>query len=195
MEYLEAWHPRGPDLVELEGERLTIGKARSNDLVLRDQSTGDLHAIIERTDAGWSIRDCDTEGGTYVNGELVAGTRALIPGDEVQMGMTRIVFRTAADSNDALTLSPALTMREREVLVELCRPFARGDVVTEPASVETIAAALSISTDGVKKHLVRIYRKFEILPDKQAPSRRFRLAGEAFRRGAVALADLHLQRS
>lgn len=195
MEYLEAWHPRGPDIVQLESERLTIGKARTNDLVLRDQSSFDLHAIVERTDAGWLIRDCDTEGGTFVNGEQVIGTRVLVPGDEVQMGMTRIVFRSGTDIAGVAGPAPVLTSREREVLRELCRPFARGDVVTEPASVETIAAALSISTDGVKKHLVRIYRKFDINPDKQGPSRRFRLADEAFRRGAIALGDLHLRRN
>ena len=55
---------------------------------------------------------------------------------------------------------PVLTRREREVLVELCRPRGRGAAFTEPAATREIAAALFVTEAAVKQHLLRLYDKF-----------------------------------
>jgi hypothetical protein len=78
--------------------------------------------------------------------------------------------------------------RERDVLVELCRPLLGGDLFCEPASPRRIAEVLVVSEDAVKKHLARLYDKFVIA--EGAERRRVRLANAALGRGAVSLADL-----
>ncbi len=52
---------------------------------------------------------------------------------------------------------PELTRRERDVLVALCRPLARGAVFTEPASIREVADTLGVSETAVKQHLTNRY--------------------------------------
>jgi hypothetical protein len=81
---------------------------------------------------------------------------------------------------------PELTPRERDVLVELCKPVLSDDVFAEPASVRQIAQALVVTDAAVKQHLLHLYGKFRI--DATGERRRVALAKEAIRRGAVDLA-------
>lgn len=83
---------------------------------------------------------------------------------------------------------PALTRRERDVLVELCRPMLGAEAFKEPASTRRIAEALVVSDAAVKQHLLRLYDKFDVY--EAAERRRVKLANEAVRRGAVSVADL-----
>ena len=82
---------------------------------------------------------------------------------------------------------PALTKREHDVLVELCRPMLDGDAFTEPASARRIAEVLFVTDAAVKQHLLRLYDKFGIYEGGER--RRVRLANEAVRSGAVAASD------
>lgn len=68
--------------------------------------------------------------------------------------------------------TPELTRREREVVIELCRPSVAntGLAFTEPATVREIAERLFVSEAAVKQHLLRLYDKFEI-PDGIACAR------------------------
>ena len=85
---------------------------------------------------------------------------------------------------------PELTRREREVVIELCRPSIAdtGLAFTEPATVREIAERLFVSEAAVKQHLLRLYDKFEI-PDG-VDQRRLRLANDALVRRAVTRTDL-----
>jgi hypothetical protein len=192
--YIEVWTPQRRDLVVLEGDRVTVGKAASNDIALRSDSTvSRLHAVLERFPAGWCIRDLDSRNGTFVNGRRVLGQARLTGGDEIHVGRTQLVFRAAAPAGDETETqgggdAPALTPRERAVILALCRPLFLGDLFTEPASIREMADELVVSEAAVKQHLLHLYDKFAIHDD--GPRRRVRLANEAIRRGAVSLADL-----
>ena len=68
--YLEVWTPADRELVALEAERLTLGADPANDLALpADPTLSRLHAVLERYQAGWSVRDLDSRNGTFVNGQ------------------------------------------------------------------------------------------------------------------------------
>ncbi len=84
--------------------------------------------------------------------------------------------------------APALTQRERDVLLALCRPLLTGDAFTEPASIRAIAAELVVSEAAVKQHLSRLYVKFEA--GVHGERRRVQLANAAVGRGAVKVGDL-----
>jgi pSer/pThr/pTyr-binding forkhead associated (FHA) protein len=179
--------------VSLEGDRVSVGKGETNDVVLgHDATASRLHAVLERYAGGWSIRDLGSHNGTFVNGTGVIGEQALHNGDEIRIGSTKLAFKTSPATTDAPTKAaeppPELTRRERDVLVALCRPKLSGDAFTEPASVKEIATALCVTEDAVKQHLSNLYAKFGIFAGPG--TRRVRLAAEAMRRGAVSLADL-----
>jgi predicted component of type VI protein secretion system len=179
--------------LELEGNRSTIGKAAENDIPVTDDPTAShLHAVLERFAAGWCVTDLGSSNGTWVNGERIWASRRLRHGDEIRVGQTRLVFRDSLASAGAATEAeqgpPALTTRERDVLVALCRPLLTRDMFTEPASTRTIADDLVITQAAVKQHLANLYDKFGIAPGDA--HRRARLANEALRRGAVSLTEL-----
>lgn len=184
--------PDGRFEVALDAERVSVGKAPTNDVAVDDPTASRLHAVFERFPAGWCIRDLGSRNGTFVNGERIFGERALRPGDEIRIGKTRIVYRGDPGElfapTEAPSRSPDLTPREHDVLVALCRPLLSGDAFSEPASTARIAEELVVTTAAVKQHLLRLYDKFQIHED-DAP-RRTRLANEALERGAVTLADL-----
>jgi len=190
--YLEVWTPAGRELVSLEAGRLTLGTDPANDLALpADPTLSRLHAVLERYEAGWCVRDLGSRNGTFVNGQRIWSERPLRPGDELRVGASRLVYRgeePGGAGTQASEPAPELTRREREVLVVLCRTVLGGAAFTEPASIREIADALVVSEAAVKQHLAHLYDKFGI-PDG-GERRRVRLANEALRRGAVTMAGL-----
>lgn len=192
MSQVEIWALSGRTYVDLTDERMTIGKGTENAITLTDDPTvSRLHAVIERFDTGWCVRDLGSSNGTFVNGERIWTTHQLRNGDEVRVGRTRLLYRDTDDVGRTKTETdegpPRLTPRERDVLVELCKPLLARDQFTEPSSIKEIAAALVVTDAAVKQHLVNLYAKFGVA---ETDHRRTRLANEAIRRGAVRLADL-----
>lgn len=194
MAVIERWGPRGHALIELGEGRLSVGKSSGADLLINDPAVSRFHAAIERVGAVWCIRDLGSTNGTLVNGRRILGERALRDGDEIVLGRTRLVYRDRATwqepSTDRLAQAPPLTPRERDVLVELCRPVLSGNAFTPPASVREIADALVVTEAAVKQHLGHLFDKFDI-HEEGRESRRVRLANDALQSGAVTLADLH----
>ena len=190
--FLEVWGPRGSDLVNLEGEDVSVGRAESNDLVLDDGAVSAVHATLARYRGWWCLKDLGSSNGTFVNGEPVISERRLRAGDEIRLGSSRIVFRTRAPSNIAATVGaeapPEITRRERDVLVALCRPLVSGQPFAHPATVKEIAEQLFVTEAAVKNHLASLYDKFAI--HESGESRRLRLANDAVLRQAVTIADL-----
>jgi pSer/pThr/pTyr-binding forkhead associated (FHA) protein len=191
--YLEMWGSAGASMVPLDGDRITLGSADSNDLAVpADRRLSRLHAVFERYPAGWCVRDLGSRNGTFVNGVRIWHERALADGDEIRAGSSRFVLRSGrvapGQVTEAGVAPPELTGRERDVLVQLCRPLLAGAMFTEPASSREIAAALVVTEAAVKQHLLRLYEKFGIHGDGE--KRRVRLANEAMARNAITRADL-----
>jgi hypothetical protein len=190
---VEVWSLGGRRHVELDGERVTIGKDEQNDIVLdADPTVSRLHAVLEQFPAGWCVTDIGSSNGTFLNGERIWAQQRLRHGDEVRVGRTRLLFRNSGDVGRTVTEaeaeSPPLTAREHDVLAVLCGPLLDRDLFTEPASIREIAAELVVSEAAVKQHLANLYAKFDVA--EGTTHRRSRLANEALRRGAVTLADL-----
>jgi DNA-binding CsgD family transcriptional regulator len=191
-EHLEVWVDGDRERIPLRGERFTIGQSAANDLALPfDRTVSRVHAVLERLASRWCVRDLASRNGTFVNGERIWGERPLRSGDEIGVGTVRLVVRVGAPDGPDPTVGaesgPQLTRREREILVELCRPMVSGDVFREPASIRQIAAALVVTEAAVKQHVSRLYDKFGVF---EREGRRARLANEAIRRGAVSAGEL-----
>ena len=193
MAYLELRLPGGSELWPLEGERLSIGRQAGNDVDLgHDDEASRTHALLERAGPGWMVRDLHSTGGTWVNGRRIAEGCALKNGDEIRIGRTRITYRVSAAEVGTPTAVraplPVLTPRERDVLVELCRPVFAG-AVGGPSSASEIAKRLSVTPDAIRQILINLYDKFGIYQEP-GKNRRVALAESAVTRGALTKPEI-----
>ena len=177
----------------LAGERTTIGRTSSSDVVLDgDNTVSKLHAVVVRYGTEFAVRDVGSSNGTFLNGDRVLSEMRLRPGDEIRVGESRLIFRASQVSDVTTTAAaegpPRLTRREREVLIALCRPMASGAAFAQPATVHQLAEEFVVSEAAIKAHLANLYDKFAIY--EHGEGRRVHLANEAVRRRAVTLGDL-----
>jgi transcriptional regulator with GAF, ATPase, and Fis domain len=83
------------------GERLRIGKASDNDLVLTDDTVSRHHCELLRASEGVKVRDLDSTNGTKVHGARV--TEAVVqPGTVLKVGEVEIVLRPAGRNVEVL---------------------------------------------------------------------------------------------
>jgi pSer/pThr/pTyr-binding forkhead associated (FHA) protein len=91
---------RGPNAGStflLERDATSVGRAPESDVFLDDVTVSRKHArIVRRADGAFSVSDVGSLNGTYVNGEQVDETR-LATGDEVQIGMFKLMFFSAGE--------------------------------------------------------------------------------------------------
>lgn len=81
-------------IVALAGP-VTVGRAGDADLVLADELVSRHHARITPSGSGAVVEDLGSRNGTFVNGEAVPGPTHLIPGDQLQLGVTLVELRSA----------------------------------------------------------------------------------------------------
>ena len=74
------------------GQSVTIGRAPTNQIVLKDERCSRNHAEVFMSAGQWTLRDLDSRNGTMVAGEIVHGDRQLKPGEAIRIGHTQLVF-------------------------------------------------------------------------------------------------------
>lgn len=76
---------------ELSLDRITLGRAPDNVLVLNDKAASRHHAELRRSGGSWLLVDLGSSNGTWVEGEKV-GTYELADGTVFLIGNTRLSF-------------------------------------------------------------------------------------------------------
>jgi DNA-binding transcriptional ArsR family regulator len=194
--YLEWWDGQARRVFPLESDRVTVGSSPTNDVVIDEPSVSRVHAILQLVTNTWVVEDCGSRNGTFVQGKRIPSLHPLRPGEELRVGRVQLLLggqpSAGGKETEAVTDQPALTARERDVLVALCAPLAAGDVFTEPLSVREIAIALGVSDAAVKQHLANLYDKFAVV---EGDRRRSRLANAALDSAAVTVADIRAFRA
>lgn len=180
------------------GQRVTIGRRASNDVVLDwDSEVSRVHAAIEQIGDEWTVVDDGlSHNGTHVNGQRVTSRQRLHDGDLLSIGTTVIAFRAPSEgsaSRPTVTaigphIGELLTPAQRRVLVALCRPFKDSAYAT-PATNRQIADELVVGVDAVKSTLRALFEVFDVddLPQNQ---KRASLALQALRSGVIIRRDL-----
>src|SRR5579884_3054890 len=99
------------------GQRYSLGRSTTSRIVLKDDLCSREHAEVYVTGGGWYVRDLRSLNGTRVNGERVDQETELVPGDEVVVGRTRLLFvHEMAELPDLPVTAPAtdrLTIKKR----------------------------------------------------------------------------------
>ena len=74
-------------------EGVTIGRAPVSGVFLDDVTVSRVHAVIEKSQTGFVVKDSGSLNGTYVNGESVNQVE-LNSGDQIQIGKFHLLFVT-----------------------------------------------------------------------------------------------------
>jgi transcriptional regulator with GAF, ATPase, and Fis domain len=91
------------------GERVTLGRAPSNRIVIHDERASRFHAEVFPSDTGWAVRDLESRNGTLVDGERLTGDRSLGIGDVLRIGMAEAVYCEGDPSADTMATQPTGT--------------------------------------------------------------------------------------
>ena len=76
----------------IPGESVTIGRAPTNSIVIRDERCSRNHAEVFASEATWKLRDLDSRNGTSVGGTRLSSDHLLQPGDVIQIGNSHLAF-------------------------------------------------------------------------------------------------------
>jgi len=74
------------------GRTVTVGRAGTNQIVIKDERTSRNHAEIFVTRGAWTLRDLDSRNGTFVGERQIRGDYPLQPGDVVRIGGCFLAF-------------------------------------------------------------------------------------------------------
>jgi pSer/pThr/pTyr-binding forkhead associated (FHA) protein len=123
-------------------DSIEIGRDRSTTLPLEDAQVSRRHARVWGQGDLAIVEDLGSTNGTYVNGQPIAGPRALRPGDEIRVGLTVLQLRTAEDVQrqaSAVQPIPQLTRLGRGVL----EPVSAEELAPPPAAGAGAAPAFA----------------------------------------------------
>jgi hypothetical protein len=86
-------------LLLTDGKRLvvgpagaTIGRSRQCEVMLDDPNVSRQHAELRARGGSWVLTDLGSTNGTRLNGRRVDGPEVLKPGDEIEIGTSKIKF-------------------------------------------------------------------------------------------------------
>ncbi|HYM60075.1 MAG TPA: SpoIIE family protein phosphatase [Thermoanaerobaculia bacterium] len=94
----------------LQGASVSIGRASECSIPIKDRYLSRKHAELVVVNGLWTLKDCGSANGTYLNGARVDRDYALKTGDRIRLGDTEILFESTEHNTDrflAVADSPA----------------------------------------------------------------------------------------
>lgn len=140
--------------LDLQSGRATIGRDERCDLpLLTDDAVSRRHAVVERVEDRWILRD-ESRNGTLVNGQRVVKERVLKDGDRLRMGRTVMAFLWTGGEEGGAALREELADVWRDMVrdAELAFPLAvlRPLVSSHPAPVDRVRALLEAIDNALR---------------------------------------------
>lgn len=155
---------KGPDegrQFELpDAEPATIGRDRSNRVVLHDTEVSRRHAEVAPHNGGFQVRDVGSANGTLVNTKPVKEA-PLAPGDHITLGQTILVFSSARTERPAGVASEIasqirlITRKDEEV------PSAIVKTVAEDEGSRILARPDQVGNQWLKTRLASLSVMYE----------------------------------
>jgi hypothetical protein len=82
----------------------TIGSGKINDIVVNEKGVNGFHADLKVEGDSVFLSDVDTQTGTFLNGEKIAGPMQLRVGDVIRIMAAELEVADAADAEEAGTI-------------------------------------------------------------------------------------------
>ncbi len=89
--------------VLIEASELTVGRSRSNTIMLQDPLVSRVHLKVSVNEDAVTATDMDSSHGTFLNNKRMRGTVSLSPGDILQIGDTKLRFSAPALDSEGET--------------------------------------------------------------------------------------------
>jgi len=117
----------GAEVLSLDGPRHVVGRSRSCDVRLRDDTVSRLHAALVWRGGTLVLEDLGSSNGTWVNGERIMSPRSLVSGDSVRFGSVKGVIESGsgATTTSSAAVAPGVKTEHTHGLV-LGRPASFG---------------------------------------------------------------------
>ncbi len=107
----------------LSDEKNIIGRAAGSAVHLPDQSVSRNHAELEKTDAGWMVRDLGSKNGTFVNGNLIGEAVVVGHKDVIKTGIYYVRLVTQEISHEEeMAMPEAVAVSESTVMTQAEEP-------------------------------------------------------------------------
>lgn len=85
--------PKWTDVFRLvPGQTATIGRAPTNQIVMKDDRCSRCHAEVYHRDGQWYVHDLESRNGTLVNDAPLKEEHALQPGEIIRIGNSQLAF-------------------------------------------------------------------------------------------------------
>lgn len=124
------------------GRTVTIGRATTNQIVVKDERCSRHHAELFHAGGQWTIRDLSSRNGTLVGDRAIEGDHLLVPGEVVRIADCQLAFVT--DLSQAFADSGTATVVSGPVSDPLVRTLSDSHVL-EPANASEPAEATMIT--------------------------------------------------
>ena len=163
MELLILGPEGGSSTMALKKDGLSLGRAADNDLAYpNDPWLSRYHLRFEKSDQGWSVRDCESRNGTNVNSmSLKQHPHVLEPGDRIYAGHLTIEVRDSGDSSrrvmSFVTPRPTSSERHATMVTSLDKVLGQTNVVERTTKDRSQTSTLS--TSRVVHALIRAGRE------------------------------------
>ena len=76
----------------VEGESVTVGRAPTNAIVVKDERCSRNHAEVFQSQGNWTLRDLDSRNGTLVDGQRIQTDYHLQAGEIIRIGNSHLAF-------------------------------------------------------------------------------------------------------
>ena len=102
------------------GRTVSIGRAATNQIVIKDERSSRNHAELFITRGQWTLRDLESRNGTFVGAKQVRGDYPLTPGDVIRIAQCQLAFvedLSKAFAETAATSPPVMAGSEEDMTV------------------------------------------------------------------------------
>jgi transcriptional regulator with GAF, ATPase, and Fis domain len=157
----------------LDGPRKTIGRGTMNDLDISDMQISQRHCVFECRAGLPAVLDLGSRNGTFVNDARINGPTFLKDGDEVRIGLTKLVFYADQTSTGVVPVSHDESLQTVE-LVPSESQYLKTTLTLDAANTPRVARDLNVllrlsdeinairRSDTLQKKLLE--RIFDIVP-------------------------------
>ncbi len=116
------------------GRTVTIGRAATNQIILKDDRASRNHAEVFLTNGQWTLRDLDSRNGTFVGTQRVLGDHPLSAGDIIHIAQSQLAF--VHDLSQAFAESRAAPRTDASEPTRLGVPELTGGAVPRDSVVD-----------------------------------------------------------
>lgn len=127
----------------------SIGRSKSCDIVLPDNTVSRDHAVLMRRENGWIITDTNSKAGTLLNGKRIKGDTVVLPGDILSIGSSSLMLKRVSEGvlpkNSKASRAQKKAAKAR---IQIKRAPSPAKLMTGLTVVQTLLAAQCCLADG-----------------------------------------------